>query len=73
MVSALPSLVKQLRSETLKRLNNTDKSYYCKKCKEFFKIKTEYQDGISRIGKKKNIRAKSLRICKKYLLTHVLM
>jgi len=27
-------------------VHNTDKPYYCEKCKEFFKIKTEYQEHV---------------------------
>ena len=29
-------------------VHNTDKPYYCERCKEFFKIKTEYQEHVEK-------------------------
>ena len=29
-------------------VHNTDKPYYCETCKEFFKIKTEYQEHVEK-------------------------
>ena len=29
-------------------VHNTDKPYYCERCKEYFKIKTEYQEHVEK-------------------------